>query len=277
MRFKHALLTLVATAGVIAAAAIPATATAATARPPHAGLKAVLTDQRISYDTLREPLAPSDVKAGAASKQLWHSSHYDTIASTLAGFPIVAVGEDDYNEWGSILYPDDPYAVLGFTAIDAPSTSPLYHAIFLAPPIWSTLTRIDSGGIDSVARADTAMAILTLIHEAYHQRLYSGDESRVNACALRDFGSTIQSQFGVSPTVEETVTTPVVTTHKVRKAVWRTVNGKRVRRYVYKLVSTTTYRDDTVVSDNPTYGELVGAAQTFVASQPPPYNTGTCF
>jgi hypothetical protein len=32
-----------------------------------------------------------------------------------------------------------------------------------------------------------------------------------------------------------------------------------------------------VVSDNPTYVELVGSAQTFVASQPPPYNTGTCF
>jgi hypothetical protein len=27
----------------------------------------------------------------------------------------------------------------------------------------------------------------------------------------------------------------------------------------------------------PTYTELVGAAQAFVASQPPPYNTGTCF
>jgi hypothetical protein len=28
---------------------------------------------------------------------------------------------------------------------------------------------------------------------------------------LRDFGSTIQSQFGVSPTVEQTVTTLIVT------------------------------------------------------------------
>jgi hypothetical protein len=121
------------------------------------------------------------------------------------------------------------------------------------------------------------MAILTLTHEAYHQRLYSGDESRVNACALRDFGSTIQSQFAISPTVEQTVTTPVVSTHRVRQTAWRIVKGKRVRRYVYRLVSQTTYRNDTVVSDNPTYTDLVGAAEAFVASQPPPYNSGTCF
>ena len=234
------------------------------------------SDRAISYDTL-EPVPTPGVQAGAVSKQLWHSTHYDTVASTLAGFPIVAVGEDDYNEWGSILYGTDPYAVIGFTMIDAPASSPFYHAIFLAPPIWSTLTQIDSVGIENVLRPNASMAILTLIHEAYHQRLYSRDESRVNACALRDFGSTIQSQFGVSPTVEETVTTPVVTSHRVRQAVWRTVKGKRVRRYVYRVVSKTTYRDDTVVSDNPTYVELVGSARTFVASQPPPYNTGTCF
>jgi hypothetical protein len=235
------------------------------------------SDRAISYNTQLEPAPTSTIPAGAVSKQLWHSTHYDTIASTLAGFPITAAGEDDYTEWGSFLYPDDPYAVLGFTMIDAPPESPAYHHIYLAPPIWSTLTKIDSGGIDSIPRADAAMAILTLTHEAYHQRLYSGDESRVNACALRDFGSTIQSQFGVSPTVEQTVTTPIVTSHRVRQAAWRTVKGKRVRRYVYRLVSQTTYRNDTVVSDNPTYAELVSSAQTFVASQPPPYNTGTCF
>jgi len=231
----------------------------------------------LSNDTLLEPVPTSAVLAEAASKQLWHSNRYDSMASTLAGFPIVAAGEDDYNEWGSFLNGEDPYAVLGFTFVYAPSSSPVYHVIFLAPPIWSTLNRIDSGGIDSVARSDAAMSVLTLIHESYHQRLYSGDESRVNACALRDFGSTIEGQFGVSPTVEETVTTPVVSTHTVRKAVWRTVKRKRVRRYINKLVSTTTYRDDTVVSDNPTYVELVGAAKSFVAGQPYPYNTGTCY
>jgi hypothetical protein len=251
-----------------AALLLPSTAAAS----PNTYDKALAVDVRTS-----EPVAPPAVGAGAASKQLWHSTRYDTIASTLAGFPIVAAGEDDYNEWGSFLNGEDPYAVLGFTYVYVPSSSPLYHVIFLAPRIWSTLGQIDSGGIDSVTRADAAMAILTLTHEAYHQRLYSGDESRVNACSLRDFGSTIQGQFGVSPTVEETVTTPVVTYHKVRKAVWKTVKGKRVRRYVYRLVPQTTYRDDVVVSDNPTYGELIGAAQTFVASQPPPYNTGTCY
>jgi hypothetical protein len=251
--------------------------TAATLGVPMIAQANSHSDRAISYDTQLEPAPTPGVPAGAVSKQLWHSTRYDTIASTLADFPIVADGEDDYSEWGSLLSGTDPYAVLGFTMVDAPSSSPFYHHIFLAPPIWSTLNQIDSGGIDSVPRADAARAILTLTHEAYHQRLYSGDESRVNACALRDFGSTIQSQFGVSPTVEQTVTTPIVTSHRVRQAVWRTVKGKRVRRYVYRVVSETTYRDDTVVSDNPTYVELVGSAQTFVASQPPPYNTGTCF
>ena len=184
-------------------------------------------DRAISYDTQSETRAyPRRTgwgceQAALAQHPLRHGREHTRWLSDL-----VAVGEDDYNEWGSFLSGTDPYAVLGFTMVSAPSSSPFYHQIFLAPPIWSTLNRIDSGGIESVSRADASMAILTLIHEAYHQRLYSGDESRVNACALRDFGSTIQSQFGVSPTVEETVTTPVVTSHRVRTAVWRTIKAR---------------------------------------------------
>ena len=155
------------------------------------------SDGPISYDTQHEATLPSGIQAGPVSKQLWYTDHYNAVASALAGFPIEADGEDDYAEWGSWL--DDPYAVLGFTSIYASASSPLYHRIFLAPPIWSTLLQIDSGGIDSVSRADAAEAILTLTHEAYHQRLYSSDESRVNACALRDFGWVLVNEFGVSP------------------------------------------------------------------------------
>src|SRR5262245_12828859 len=46
----------------------------------------------ISYDTQLEPVPNPGLLAGAVSKQLWHSDHYDTVATTLAGFPIVAVG-----------------------------------------------------------------------------------------------------------------------------------------------------------------------------------------
>jgi hypothetical protein len=231
----------------------------------------------VSYDVRPEPMPTTGVQPGAVSKQLWSSEHYNAVASALAGFPIVADGEDDYNEWSWFLEGDDPTAVLGFTMVDIPSSSSFYHHIFLAPPIWSTLDKIATGGIDSVSRADAAEAILTLTHEAYHQRLDSGDESRVNACALRDFGSVLESQFNVPASTEQTVTTPVSTQHRVRLAVWRTVKGKHVRRFVYRLVPQTSYREQTVELANPIHDELVAAAQSFVASQPPPYNSGTCF
>ena len=232
-------------------------------------------DGPVSYDTQREATLPSGVQAGPVSKQLWYTDHYNAIASVLAGFPVEADGEDDYAEWASLLG-EDFYAVLGFTSIYASPSSPFYHRIFLAPPIWSTLLQIDSGGIESVSRADAAKAILTLTHEAYHQRLYSGDESRVNACALRDFGWVLVNEFGVAQTTQQTVTTPKTSYVRVRHAVWRISKGKRVRRYVYRLVRKTTYASHTVTVLNPTYSELDSAAQTFVASQPPPYNSGTC-
>ena len=232
------------------------------------------SDGPISYDTQHEATLPSGVQAGPVSKQLWYTDHYNAVASALAGFPVEVDGEDDYVEWGS--WVDAPYAVIGFTYLYASASSPLYHRIFLAPPIWSTLLQIDSGGIDSVSRADAAEAILTLTHEAYHQRLYSSDESRVNACALRDFGWVLVNEFGVSQTTQQTVTSPKTSYVRVRHAVWRISKGKRVRRYVYRLVRKTTYTSHTLTVLNPGYGALVSAAEAFVASQPPPYNSGIC-
>ena len=89
-------------------------------------------DRAISYDAQLEPTPTPSSPAGPVSKQLWHSTRYDTMSSTLAGFPIVAVGEDDYNEWSSLLYGENPYAVLGFTMVYASPSSPYYHHIFLA-------------------------------------------------------------------------------------------------------------------------------------------------
>ena len=182
-------------------------------------------DRAISYDTQSEPVPTPGLPAEAVNKQLWHSTHYDTVASTLAGFPIVAVGEDDYNEWGSFLW-------------NRPLRGARFHdglrafVESLLPSDFPRAADLVDAQQDRLRRDRERLSgrrfdgDLTLIHEAYHQRLYSGDESRVNACALRDFGSTIQSQFGVSPTVEETVTTPVVTSHRVRTAVWRTIKAR---------------------------------------------------
>src|SRR4051812_5102971 len=141
---------------------------------------------------------------------------------------------------------------------------------------WSTLQQIESAGVESVPQQDAATAILTLTHESYHLRFDSSDESRVNACALRDFGSVLVNQFAVPQTVEQSQSAPVTATVRVRQAIWRTIHGKRVRRYVYRYVSKTTYVASTVTVANPAYESLVSAAQSFVVSQPPPYNSGTC-
>src|SRR3954452_24866747 len=54
-----------------------------------------------------------------AEAQLSSGGHYDAIASALAGFPVVADGEDDYTEWSSMLPGLDTYAGMGFTAVIA--------------------------------------------------------------------------------------------------------------------------------------------------------------
>ncbi|MFL5926551.1 MAG: hypothetical protein ACJ77E_06415 [Gaiellaceae bacterium] len=215
--------------------------------------------------------------ASSSETQLSSGAHYDTIASALAGFPVVAVGEDDYAEWSSLLSGADPHAVLGFTHVDASPSSSEYHHIYLAPPIWSTLQQIASAGVESVSQQDAAQAILTLTHESYHLRLDSSDEGRVNACALRDFGSVLVNEFAVPQTVEQSRSAPVTSTVRVRQPAWQRIHGKRVRRYVDRYVSKTTYAESTATVANPTYDGLVAAAQSFVASQPPPYNSGTCF
>jgi hypothetical protein len=221
-------------------------------------------------------VAASLVIPMVAEAQLSSGDHYDAIASALAGFPVVADGEDDYTEWSSMLPGLDPHAVLGFTHVFASPSTSVYHHIYLAPPIWSTLKQIESAGVESVPQQDAATAILTVTHESYHLRLDSSDESRVNACALRDFGSVLSNQFAVAQTVEQSQSAPVTATVRVRQAIWRTIHGKRVRRYVYRYVSKTTYVSSTVTVANPAYESLVSAAQSFVASQPSPYNSGTC-
>jgi len=211
--------------------------------------------------------------AQASSKQLWYNPRVDQIGSDIAGKSVHVVGEDDRNEWASFLdADDDPGAVLGFTFPFAAPSSVLYHTIFINPDLWPTLSNAGVKGAEGSGstRYLTAVAIFSLTHEAYHQRLISGDEGRVNACALKAFPDVLTREFGVQPTVTttESVPTQVRVRHRMR------YHNRWVYRYRWKTV----WHTVTNTESNPVFQEYVAAAQDFYSNhQPPPYNTGTCW
>lgn len=182
----------------------------------------------------------------------------------------------------------------------------VYHQIFLSPdetqaffgslpvvpggaiqPIWD---RLQDGTQDPV---QAARAILTFIHESYHNRLLSTDEALVNACALRDFGYWLSRDFQIPETTTTTVTVAQQQTQTKQLAYYvrvrvthhkRLKNGKTRTSYTYKNVrhsktvttTTTTQVPQQQTIPNPLYQALVADAQAFYQSQPAPYNAGTC-
>jgi hypothetical protein len=198
--------------------------------------------------------------------------------------------EDDPVEWARLAGPQSDQ-VLGFVEFLAPP-SPYYHAILLSPQTYQAWQSWLSSGSPAGNEYPFAVAALTLIHESYHWKLMSGDESAVNACAIRDFGYWIAKDFNVPATIPETITQQVP--HSVIRAVPTTkvvtvkkqvkLNGKwvvrkvrqRVRTYVTKTVTTYTTQTSQTTAANPEYQTLVADAHSFYASQPPPYNAGSC-
>jgi hypothetical protein len=211
------------------------------------------------------------VTAQASSKQLWYSARVDQIAGNIAGKSVQVLGEDDWNEWASFLPGEDPRAILGFTYPHADSSSVLYHKIFINPDLWPTLSNAAVSGAErsGASRHMTAVAIMSLTHEAYHQRLISLDESRVNACALKAFPEVLSREFGVQPTV--TTSNRVPSQVRIRYRV--RYHHKWVNRYRWKTV----WRSVTSTAPNSVFNEYVADAQDFYSHQPPPYNAGTCW
>ena len=222
-------------------------------------------------------LATAGVLAGpasAAAKQLWYDPNVDAVASDIAGTAVNVHGEDDLNEWGSFVTPDDPNTVLGFTFPFEPSSSVLFHQIFIAPVLWPALRgAVESGPLSSGSNIyTTAVAIFDVTHEALHIRLVSGDENRVNACALQIFPAVLTRDFHISATDTKKTTVPVTKTVRVKYRVW--VHRRWVTRYRSNAV--TTYTTTTTTTPDATYAALVAAAQDFYKRQPASYNTGTC-
>lgn len=220
--------------------------------------------------------------ASAAERNIWHVTTYDTLVSGIAGYPLTIEVSDDDGEWMAINGGD---GVLGFTAPGATERSSIYNPwdakrywtyrrIWLAPRVWRSLQDIQANSFrPSMDYYGAAIALMTLDHEAQHWRLMSGDEGRVNACALADLPRLLSSSFGVPATVQQTETLPQDRQVQQRYRVkirghwrWRT-------RWVWK----TFYVDQLQTVPNPVYSNVVTAAQTFYRSQPYPYNAGTCW
>jgi hypothetical protein len=115
----------------------------------------------------------------------------------------------------------------------------------------------------------TAVAIMSLTHEAYHQRLTSLDESRVNACALKAFPDVLTREFGVPPTV--------TSANRVPSRVRVRFRVRSHHRWVFRYRWKTVWRTVTSTAPSSVFNEYVADAQDFYSHQPPPYNAGTCW
>jgi len=169
-------------------------------------------------------------------------------------------GENDWTEWADLSGAEDPTLVLGFVSIAAPASTLYYHRIFISPELWPALQGAAANGAarSGYDHFKTAEAIFALTHEAYHYRLMSGDEGRVNACALQAFAGVLTTHFGIAPTATQTKTK--LSRVKVGRARWKTI-----RRRI------------TATVPNRLFNEFVSDAHAFYSAQPAPYNTGSCW
>jgi hypothetical protein len=234
--------------------------------------------------------AVAPASAAAANKQIWTSATLNGIANDVAGTTDMTVlSEDNANEWATLLPGGDSQNVLGFVGLQIPF---LYHKILLSPYVYSAFNSWLSTGTAQGNEFPFTVAAFSLIHESFHWRLFSGDESTVNACALKYFPYYLARGFNVPETVTETTTqqVPVTTTTLVPvthfKVTKRRVklNGTWVIRTTLRTV--TTYKTKTVTSyesrsvtttvPTPLFQTLVADAAYLYAHQPPPYNAGVC-
>jgi hypothetical protein len=224
-------------------------------------------------------------------QQLWRSDRLNQIADDIVGATdMVVASEDDAAEWASFFPPGtDSQNVLGFVILGDPS---FWHVIFLSPDVYQVFSNWLSTGATAGNEYPFAVAAMSLVHESFHWRLDSGDESTVNACALKYLPTYLSTEFGVPATITQTTTQqmPVTTTTTkpvkhvkyVNKRVkvhgkWKTKRVK-ITTTTYTTVTRTTYQPQSVTTDvpNPEFQSIVGDANDFYVSQPPPYNAGTC-
>ena len=208
---------------------------------------------------------------GKRFQSLYSSTFLDSVESGISGWTLTTTLEDDPAEWLALFGVDTNVA--GFVCITVVDPNdPCYHRVFLGPvPTATFLTWLNNQ--QPVTYWDAAVAVMTVTHEANHYKLYSGDEGRVNACALQQFPGVLSTYFGIYPTITKTV--PVKKVVWKKKWVWVRRHGKRVRvrKRVRRVITVYVQK----MFANPDYTNLVAASQAVYHSQPPPYSTGTCY
>jgi hypothetical protein len=247
--------------------ALSATSATAGTRHPEANIAGSLQPRGVFAEHVKTHVHVR----GKRFQAQWTSTFVDSLESGISGWPLTGVLEDDPAEWYAYFGLD--LSVFGFVCITEVEPSAwCYHRVFLGPiPTQIYLNWFNNNVAPTYIQA--AALIMTMVHEANHYRLVSADEGRVNACALQQFPGVLGQYFQIYPTISKTV--PVKKTVWKWKWVWVHRHGKRVkvRRHVRRVVTTYVQR----TFQNPDYVNLVGASIAFYQSQPPPYNTGTCY
>lgn len=225
-------------------------------------------------------LVPVASASPTTTKQIWHANWLDPIASDVAGTPLTVITSDNDVEWSGMTDPGE----IGFTCITCLPGTPLYnpydghyydmyHTVWLAPEVDAVFRDISQNGIrEGMNSFMVGEAMMTLDHEAQHWRLYSGDEGRVNACALADLPRLLSVDFHVPSTTTQNVSVPQA--YRVRVRYRAKVNGRYV--YRYRWVTRTRYVTQTQTVPNQVYTSILAGAQAFYRGQPYPYNAGTC-
>jgi hypothetical protein len=164
-------------------------------------------------------------------------------AADIAGLPGVQLSA--VTDQAAFRQLDPTPGALAFSCPLAAPGDPCYQRITFGPLVSQQLLAAPLAV--SLRSGHGALALFTLVHEAYHLRLHSTDEGLVNACALRDFGLWLSHDFGVSAT------------HRVRA---------RVPHHRHRWHWVTRW--------SPLYGLLLADATAIYRSMPAPYSTGTC-
>ncbi|HXG76859.1 MAG TPA: hypothetical protein VNJ53_09845 [Gaiellaceae bacterium] len=144
------------------------------------------------------------VLAGTATAADWPDGRLDAVATAIAGHPVHVFCEADQGAWNAHFYNrgQAPWSVFGFTSLGSP-------VVYMSPDVCLHLhLLLDFGWLEG-GIAKSALAVMTLTHEAIHQRGI-GDERETQCLTLQLVGQVAQEYFGLSPTV--TVQQPTIVT-----------------------------------------------------------------
>lgn len=173
-----------------------------------------------------------------------HDARLDTVATAIAGHPVVAVCADSTVEWATW-----ETQVAGGIELDGFTQLAVGPNIYLAPHICKTLLAGLQVGPTAVGIYWYSLAIKTILHEAVHQRGIT-DEGMTDCTALTLVRQYALSSFGFTLTVPKTVIAS------------KLVKGKRV------------YFTKTITVPNPALAMLDQYAHAWHAVLPANYQGG---